>query len=131
MRRWRWVREDVVYAIHDRQLYEHGGAPGVADAGRLQAALARPQNVAVYGQPDAAELAATYIHALTRNHPFIDGNKRTAWVTARVFLAINNKQLRFHPGDAVRIVEAAAAGEIDEPALAEWFRQRIVSSRKR
>lgn len=120
-----------MYVVHDRQLYEHGGAPGVADAGRLQAALARPQNVAIYGKPDAAELAAIYVHALTRNHPFVDGNKRTAWVTARVFLGINNKHLRFDPADAVRTVEAVAAGEMDEATLAAWFRARIVSSRKR
>ena len=97
------------------------------DLGCLEAALARPQDMAAYGEPDAA-LAAAYVYALTRNHPFADGNKRTAWVIARVFLADNGFELRYDPADAVQKMEAAAAGTLGELALAEWFRERIKSS---
>jgi death-on-curing protein len=119
------VRLDVVYAIHDQQLAEHGGLSGVPNIGRLKAALARPQNLAAYGKPDAAALAAAYAHGLVRNHPFADGNKRTAWVIARLFLADNGRRLQFAPADAVKMMEAVAAGAITESRLAEWFRERI------
>jgi len=119
------MREDVVYAIHDRQLAEHGGPEGVRDAGALASALARPRNLASYKQPDAAALAAAYANGLGRNHPFADGNKRTAWVVARVFLAINGCRLEFDPPDAVRTIEALAAGTLSESELAKWFRQRL------
>jgi death on curing protein len=125
VKRWRWVREDVVYAIHDRQLAEHGGPEGVRDAGVLESALARPRNLAVYERPDAAALAAAYAYGLARNHPFADGNKRTAWVVARVFLAINGRSLEFNPPDAVRTIEALAAGTLSETELATWFRKRL------
>lgn len=119
------MRLDVVYAIHDQQLAEHGGLSGVPNIGRLKAALARPQNLAAYGKPDAAALAAAYAHGLVRNHPFADGNKRTAWVIARLFLADNGRRLQFAPADAVKMMEAVAAGAITESRLAEWFRERI------
>ena len=125
MKRWRWVREDVVYAIHDRQLAEHGGPEGVRDAGALESALARPRNLAAYERPDAAALAAAYAYGLARNHPFADGNKRTAWVVARVFLAINGNRLEFDAPDAVRTIESLAAGTLSESELAAWFRQRV------
>lgn len=128
MKRWRWVRPDVVYAIHDAQLAEHGGPPGVRDEGALESALARPQNKAAYGEPDAAQLAAAYAFGLVRNHAFTDGNKRTGWVVARVFLADNGYRLQFDPGDAVRMVEALAAGKVSEAEAAAWFRERIVNS---
>lgn len=127
MKPWRWVREDVLYAIHDRQLAEHGGLSGVVDAGRLGAALARPQNLAAYESPDAAALAAAYAYGLVRNHGFADGNKRTGWVIARLFLADNGYSLRFDSADAVRVMESAAAGRLSEAEIAEWFRKRIVS----
>ena len=125
MKRWRWVREDVAFAIHDGQLAEHGGPEGVRDAGALESALARPRNLAAYEQRDAAALAAAYAYGLARNHPFADGNKRTAWVVARVFLATNGRRLEFDPRDAVRTIEALAAGTLSEPELATWFRQRV------
>lgn len=125
MKRWRWVREDVVYAIQGRQLAEHGGPTGILDEGRLQAALARPRNLAAYEKPDAASLAAAYAHGIVRNHPFVDGNKRSAWIVARLFLADNRCSLRFDPVDAVRVMQSAAAGTITETDLADWFRQRI------
>jgi death-on-curing protein len=125
VKRWRWVREDVGFAIHDRQLAEHGGPEGVRDAGALESALARPRNLAARKRPVAAALAAAYAYGLARNHPFADGNKRTAWVVARVFLAINGHRLEFDPPDAVRTIEALAAGTLSESELATWFRQRL------
>jgi death-on-curing protein len=123
---WRWVVADVAYAIHDRQLAEHGGLDGVRDRGAIESALARPRNLAA--EPDAAALAAAYAYGLLRNHGFADGNKRTAWVIARLFLADNGYLLRFDPGEAVRTVEAVAAGTLGEDQLAEWFRRRIAKS---
>lgn len=126
MKDWRWVGADVVYAIHDRQLAEHGGLEGIHDLGAVESALARPRNLAVYGAPDAADLAAAYAYGLARNHGFADGNKRTAWVIARLFLADNGCRLRFDGLDAVKTVEAVAAGTLEETALAAWFRQRLM-----
>ena len=129
MTAWRWVGIAVVHAIHDRQLAEHGGLPGVRDLGAVKSALARPQNLASYGQPDAAELAAAYAYGIARNHGFADGNKRTAWVVARVFLADNGCRLRVEPADAVRTVEAVAGGTLPEGMLAAWFRERVLGKR--
>lgn len=123
---WRWVRADLIYAVHDRQLAEHGGLDGVRDIGAVESALARPQNLDIYGEADVAALAAAYAYGLARNHGFADGNKRTAWIAARLFLVDNGYRLRFDPADAVRTMERVAAGEIDEGQLAEWFRQRTV-----
>jgi death-on-curing protein len=128
VKRWRWIRVDTLYAIHDHQIAEHGGLPGVLDADRLQAALARPRNLAAYKKPDAAALAAAYAYGLLRNHGFADGNKRTAWVVARLFLADNGFRLRFDAMDAVRTIEASAADTLSERQLAAWFRQKIIRS---
>jgi death-on-curing protein len=125
VKRWRWVREDVAFAIHDRQLAEHGGPEGMRDAGALGSVLARPRDLPAYERPDAAALAAACAYGLARNHPFADGNKRTAWVVARVFLAINGYRLEFDPSDAVQTIEALAAGTLSESELATWFRQRV------
>jgi len=125
---WCWVVAEVAYATHDRQLAEHGGLDGVRNGGAIESALARPQNLAAYGELDAAALAAAYAYGLLRNHGFADGDKRTAWVIARLFLADNGNLLRFDPAEAVRVVEAVAAGTLGEDQLAEWFRQRIVES---
>jgi death on curing protein len=126
MTSWRWVRADLTYAVHDRQLAEHGGLDGVRDKGAVESALARPQNLDVYANADAAALAAAHAYGLARNHGFADGNKRTAWVVVRLFLADNGYRLKFEPADAVRTMEMVAAGALEEAALAEWFRQRIV-----
>jgi len=125
MTAWRWVRADLAYAVHDRQLAEHGGLDGIRDKGAVKSALARPQNLEVYANADAAALAAAYAYGLARNQCFADGNKRTAWVVARLFLADNGYRLKFEPADAVRIMEMVAAGALEEAAVAEWFRQRI------
>ncbi|MEQ9152850.1 MAG: type II toxin-antitoxin system death-on-curing family toxin [Parvibaculum sp.] len=123
---WRWVSPKTVYAVHDRQLAEHGGLDGIRDQGAVESALARPQNLAVYDDPDAAALAAAYAYGLARNHGFADGNKRTGWVVARLFLADNGCRLRFDKADAVRTVEALAAGTLSEEDLAAWFRKHLV-----
>ena len=122
---WVWIESAIVQAIHDRQLAEHGGAEGIRDRGALESAIARPQNLAAYGEPDAAALAAAYAFGIARNHPFVDGNKRSAWVTARLFLAANNRKLNFDRDDATMTVQALAAGELSEGELADWLRQRI------
>jgi death-on-curing protein len=125
MTEWRWVDPQVVQAVHENQLAEHGGLDGVRDAGLIESALGRPQNLAAYGDPDVADLAAAYAYGLAKNHGFADGNKRTAWVVARLFLADNGHTLRFDRIDAIKMVELLAAGTIDELAVAEWFRARI------
>ena len=125
MNSWRWVDRDVVYALHDRQLAEHGGPDGVRDAVAVDSALARPQHLASYEQPDAADLAAAYAFGLARNHGFVDGNKRTAWIVARLFLADNGLRLAFAAGDAIRTMIALADGSLSEAELAQWFRERI------
>jgi len=123
---WRWVALEVALAIHDRQLSEHGGLQGVPNMDAVEAALARPRNLAAYGTPDAGTLAAAYAWGLNRSHGFADGNKRTAWVVARLFLADNGCRLRFEKADAVRVMQDTAAGRITEEDLARWFRERIV-----
>ena len=125
---WVWVAPDVVRAIHDRQLAEHGGGDGVRDPGLLASALARPENSAAYGTPDVADLAAAYAFGIAKNHPFVDGNKRTAWVVARLFHHLNGARLIFSPQDAILAVEGLAAGGLAEPALAAWFRTRLETS---
>ena len=126
MSEWRWIAFEAVIAIHDRQIAEHGGLDGVRDLGPIESALARPQNLAAYGSPDAADLAAAYAFGLARNHGFTDGNKRITWVAARLFLADNGCRLAFDKADAVRTVEALAGGQLSEAEFALWLRERIV-----
>ena len=115
---WRWLSPQVILAVHDAQLAEHGGPPGVRDPGAVESALARPQNLAAYGEPDAAALAAAYAFGLARNHGFVDGNKRMAWIAARLFLADNGVRLVFDKAEAVKMVEGLAAGVVTEEAFA-------------
>jgi death-on-curing protein len=123
-----WLNVEIAMAIHDRQLAEHGGGSGVRDSGMLESALARPIHAWAYGADDPADLAAAYAFGVARNHPFVDGNKRTAWVLARLFLALNGYALRFEASDAVNAMLALAAGELSEAELADWFRQRLGAS---
>ena len=116
-----WIREQVVRAIHEAQLAEHGGAVGVRDAGLLASALARPCNLAAYGNPSVVECAAAYGFGISRNHPFVDGNKRTAFVCMELFLALNGSRLVASDVDCVRTMLAVAAGELDEAALSAWL----------
>jgi death-on-curing protein len=124
---WRWLSLDVIFAIHERQLSEHGGLDGVRDRGVIESALERPKNQHSYSKPDAADLAAAYAFGLSRNHGFMDGNKRTAWVAARLFLADNGLRLRFERTEAVLTMQALASGTLEEQELAAWFRSRLVS----
>jgi death-on-curing protein len=111
--------------VHDEQLAELGGGTGIRDAGALLSALARPQNLSAYGNPDAADLAAAYAYGVAKNHPFVDGNKRTAWVVARLFLQKNGVALRYRDAEAVLVMLTLAAGDLSEVELAAWFRERI------
>jgi len=122
---WKWLRPDTAEAVHDEQLAELGGGAGVRDGGALLSALARSQNLAAYGDPDAADLAAAYAYGVARNHPFVDGNKRSSWVLARLFLKKNGINLNYKDAEAVVVMLALAAGELSESELAGWFRERI------
>ena len=119
-----WIEAELALAIHDRQLAEHGGPIGLRDASALESALARARNQWAYGETDLCALAAAYAYGMARNHPFTDGNKRTAWVLARLFLALNDAPIRFEPEDAMWMVLQLAAGDLDEEKLAEWFQAR-------
>ena len=123
---WTWVDQHVVGAIHKSQIARHGGLDGVRDQGLIESALARPQNLAAYGEPDAADLAAAYACGIAKNHGFLDGNKRTALVVALLFLAINGFETTVNQVEVVRLMEAVADGTTDEPGAAEWFRSRFV-----
>ncbi len=122
---WIWVSLEVAQAAHMEQLAEHGGGEGVRDAGMLESAMARPQNLAIYGDPDAAQLAASYAFGIARNHPFVDGNKRTAAVVSETFLALNGHGLTANDAELVVTFLALAAGELSEDELAGWFRDHL------
>ena len=122
-RPWVWIDPAVLIAVHEEQLAEHGGAGGTRDMGLFDSALARPRNLVAYGDPDAADLAAAYGCGIARNHPFIDGNKRTAFVAAELFLALNGFELEAGDADCVLTMLAVAAGSLDEPAFAQWLRE--------
>jgi death-on-curing protein len=123
---WRWVSEDVVLAVHDEQLAEHGDPAGLRDRSLLVSALAGPQHVATYGTPDIADIAASYAVSIARNHAFIDGNKRTALVVAAgIFLPLNGYGLAAGDSESVRTVLAVADGTMPEPELAIWLRTYI------
>ena len=123
---WVWIERAIVLAIHNEQLAEHGGLTGIRDEGLLESALARPLNLAAYHTPDCADLAVAYGFGIARNHPFMDGNKRTAFVVIELFLAMNGYELVAEDVDCVLTMFALAAGELDEPALAAWVRDRSV-----
>jgi death on curing protein len=118
----KWINPRVIRAIHEEQLAEHGGAPGVRDEGLLESALARPQHLAAYGQPDIADLAAAYGYGIARNHPFVDGNKRTAFVAVELFLALNQLALTADDSSCLFTALALAAGELSEADFAAWIR---------
>jgi death on curing protein len=122
---WTWLRSDVVLAIHDAQIAEHGGLSGVRDLGLLESALARPENLAAYGSPDVSTLAAAYAFGIARNHPFGDGNKRTAFVAAELFLDLNGFVLSAGDGDCVITILRLAAAEISEDEFAGWIRNNV------
>jgi len=124
-KQYKWLLESVVHTIHDEQLSEHGGLQGIRDLTLLQSALARPENLLHYGVPDIAELAASYGYGISRNHPFNDGNKRTAFVAVELFLLLNGFELVADDGSCVLIMLDVAGGEITEEAFAAWIRDHI------
>lgn len=122
---WVWLEPAVLRAVHDEQLAEHGGAAGTRDEGLFESALARPQNLLGYGDPDAADLAAAYGWGIARNHPFADGNKRTAFVAVELFLDLNGFDLVADDADCVMTLLAVAEGSLAEAAFAAWIRARL------
>ena len=123
---WRWLKEGVVLAVHGEQIAEHGGCQGIRDAGLLSSALARPQQQATYGEPSVFDLAAAYAFGIIRNHPFADGNKRTGFLAAYAFLALNGWELTASEGEAVAVVLTLARSEMEEIEFSEWLKARSV-----
>jgi death on curing protein len=124
-----WLLDEVVTAIHSRQLAEHGGLDGIRDPGMLSSALARPKNAFAYPQskPDVAALAAAYAFGIIKNHPFVDGNQRTAYVLCRTFLKLNGHDIEATDIEKYQTFLAVAEGTLDEARLAAWIRSKIVS----
>lgn len=120
---WRWLAGRIVASIHQKHIQRHGGGHGTRDAGLLESALARPQKLAAHGEPTVFELAATYAHGIARSRPFIDGNKRTAFVASVLFLRMNGQQFLAEQAEAAVVFLRLAAGEFSEAELAEWFRR--------
>ena len=125
MKKWLWLDPDILLAAHDEQLAEHGGPTGIRDADLFKSALARPKNLAAYGKPDAAALAASYTFGLAKNHPFIDGNKRIALIALEYFLELNGYALAADDAHCVLAILALAAGDFGEKALALWIRKHM------
>lgn len=121
----RWLPKHLILAVHNRQLAEHGGAAGVRDEGLLESALARPQNLFAYGEGDAVALAAAYAFGIARNHPFIDGNKRTAYVACELFLMANGFELTSSDEESLAMMLGLAAAEIGEAEFAAWLRDNV------
>lgn len=121
----RWLPKDLILQVHNRQLAEHGGGGGVRDEGLLESALARPQNAFAYGESDVAVLAGAYAFGIAKNHPFIDGNKRTAFVACELFLAANGYDLVAADEECLAMMLGLAASEIGEAEFAAWLRESV------
>ena len=120
---WRWVDRRALELLHDESLATHGGAGGLRDEGLFESALARPLHLAAYGSPDVWDLAASYGIGLAKNHPFVDGNKRTAFLAVGMFLVLNGWRLTAPQADATLTMLAVASGQMDETTFARWLRQ--------
>ena len=120
---WRWVDRWALLLLHADSLAEHGGAVGLRDEGLLDSALARPLNLAAYGEPDFAALAASYGVGLAKNHAFVDGNKRAAFLAVGLFLALNGQRLVASQVEATTTMLALAEGSLDEAGFADWIRR--------
>lgn len=125
MSAWKWINRDVLLLLHDESLAEHGGASGLRDEGLLESALARPVNLTLYAAPDVADLAAAYGVGLAKNHAFVDGNKRAAFLAVGLFLALNGYRLNARQADATLMMLAVASGELPEADFANWIRENI------
>jgi death-on-curing protein len=117
-----WLTRQIIVAIHDEQLTIHGGASGLREGGMLESALDRPKNRWVYEQGDLPELAAAYAFGIARNHPFVDGNKRTSLLALYTFLGVNGIDFVVPEAEAAAIILALAAGEVNEEGLTRWIR---------
>lgn len=126
MSQFRWIDKQLLVTLHDESLALHGGASGIRDEGLLDSALNRAVNLVMYGSPDFAELAAAYGVGLAKNHAFVDGNKRAAFLSIGLFLGLNGYKLKATQVDATLTMLAVAAGEIDEQAFAVWIRKNAV-----
>jgi death on curing protein len=124
---WRWISKNALVLLHGESLAEHGGAMGLRDEGMLESALARPEQLANYGEPDLAALAASYGYGLIKNHAFVDGNKRAAFLAVGMFLYLNGYRLTASPVDATRTMLALAASELSEEQFVEWLRKNIIA----
>jgi len=122
---WRFIDRRALLLLHDESLAEHGGAPGLRDEGLLESALARPLNLVAYGEPDVAALAAAYGVGLAKNHAFVDGNKRAAFLAAGLFLALNGQRLATTQADATLTMLAVASSDMSEDAFAAWIRSHL------
>ncbi len=121
MTEWRWVNREVILAVHEELLQRFGGLRGIRDDGLLESALHRPAHLAAYGTPSVFELAASYAAGIVKNHPFLDGNKRTGFLAAYLFLGANGRMLEAPEEEVVERTLALAAGAIDEAAYADWL----------
>ncbi|MCK9389710.1 MAG: type II toxin-antitoxin system death-on-curing family toxin [Sulfuritalea sp.] len=126
----RWIDKHALLLLHGESLADHGGAAGMRDEGLLDSALARAQNLAAYGEPDVAALAAAYGSGISQNHPFVDGNKRAAFLSVGLFLALNGYRLAATQAEATGAMFALAAGELDEAEFAVWLRAHLVARKK-
>lgn len=124
---WCWLKETVVLAVHDEQITEHGGRQGIRDMGLVSSALMRPQHLATYENPSIFDLAAAYAFGIIKNHPFVDGNKRTGFLAAYIFLALNGWELMASEVDAVTVVLALAEGKVEEALFSEWLKANSVT----
>jgi death on curing protein len=122
---WTWISRTALELLHDESLAEHGGAPGLRDDNLLESALARPRQLENYGDPDVADLAAAYGVGLAKNHAFVDGNKRAAFLAVGMFLMLNGHRLVATQADATLTMLAVAAGNIDEASFAGWIRDHL------
>jgi len=123
VKEWVWLLKDVLIALHDEQLVEHGGLVGIRDSGMLDSALSRPENKMAHEDAELSELAAAYAFGLAKNHPFADGNKRSALISIEVFLLLNGYELMASESDCVITISSLADGHLDEEQLAVWIRE--------
>jgi len=125
--KWRWVSRRALLLLHGESLAEHGGDEGLQSEHLLDSALARPEQLLFYGKPDAADLAASYGFGIAKNHPFIDGNKRAAFLSVGLFLYLNGLRLDASQAEATLTILALAGGELTEPEFAVWIREHAVT----
>ena len=125
---WRWIDKRLLLILHDESLAEHGGAPGLRDEDLLDSALARPLNLVAYGDPDLPDLAAAYGVGLAKNHPFVDGNKRCAFLAVGLFVRLNGQRLIASQADATLTMLRVAAGELGEKEFADWVRRNVAKA---